>query len=194
MESIERYSGLFQGDEIRLTRRFADFAQGDAIPPNDIRLFSEAQFQQAQAAASSANGMDERPAPFDPSLMIEWSPAWSLRDARFKYLPTSLLYYAYKGPGRDQVGADSNGCAAGNTLEEAIVQGFLELVERDAVGIWWHNRLERPELDVARLDDPYIRDLDASFAERGQRLWLLDITSDLAVPAVFAIAHWIQGG
>ena len=81
------------------------------------------------------------PAPFDRSAKIEWSPVWSLRDERFKYLPTSLLYFFYRGPG--QINADSNGCAAGNTLEEAIVQGFLELVERDAYAIWWYNRLQR---------------------------------------------------
>jgi ribosomal protein S12 methylthiotransferase accessory factor len=43
MEAIERYSGIFQGDEIRMTRRFADFAPGDAIRANDILLFSDAQ-------------------------------------------------------------------------------------------------------------------------------------------------------
>src|SRR5262249_59803690 len=30
MEAIERYSGIFQGDEIRLTRRFTRFPPGDA--------------------------------------------------------------------------------------------------------------------------------------------------------------------
>src|SRR4029077_10282562 len=35
MEAIERYSGIFQGDEIRVTRRFTDFPPGDAILPND---------------------------------------------------------------------------------------------------------------------------------------------------------------
>src|ERR1700761_7354369 len=32
MEAIERYSGIFQGDEIRATRRFSDFKKGEAIP------------------------------------------------------------------------------------------------------------------------------------------------------------------
>jgi len=70
---------------------------------------------------------------------MEWSPVWSLRDNRFRYLPTSTLYFFYRGP--YPYPADSNGCAAGNTREEAIVQGFLELVERDAYAIWWYNRL-----------------------------------------------------
>ena len=35
MEAIERYSGIFQGDEIRVARRFRDFPTGDAVLPND---------------------------------------------------------------------------------------------------------------------------------------------------------------
>jgi len=42
MEAIERYSGIYQGDEIRVARRFEDFAPGEAIHPNDIQHFSEA--------------------------------------------------------------------------------------------------------------------------------------------------------
>ena len=37
-EAIERYSGIFQGDEIRTIRRFVDFPAGDAIHPNDVLL------------------------------------------------------------------------------------------------------------------------------------------------------------
>src|SRR5262245_53316435 len=48
MEAIERYSGIFQGDEIRMTRRFTDFAAGEAIHPNDVLLFSDAQYRRHQ--------------------------------------------------------------------------------------------------------------------------------------------------
>ena len=128
MEAIERYSGIFQGDEIRVKRRFTDFPEGDAVPPNDVMLCSEAQYR-GRAATGRARPGSAGPPPFDPTAEIEWTPAWSLRDERFKYFPTSLVYFFYKGPGADQSIADSNGCAAGNTLEEAIHQGFLELVE-----------------------------------------------------------------
>jgi bacteriocin biosynthesis cyclodehydratase domain-containing protein len=192
MEAIERYSGIFQGDEIRVARRFTDFPPGDAILPNDVLLHSDAQVRRELA---QANGPDEAtpvPTAFDPSAKIEWSPVWSLRDQRFKYLPTSLLYFFYRGPVGYQVHADSNGCAAGNTLEEAIVQGFLELVERDAYAIWWYNRLQRAEVDLGQFDDPYIRDLKTQLAETGRRLWLLDVTSDLGIPTFVTIAHWME--
>jgi bacteriocin biosynthesis cyclodehydratase domain-containing protein len=192
MEAIERYSGIFQADEIRVTRRFTDFAPGDAIPPNDVLLFSEAQSRPDPAPAEDADDAQTEPALFDPSARIEWSPVWSLRDGRFKYLPTSLLYFFYSGPAAFQ--ADSNGCAAGNTLEEAIVQGFLELVERDAYAIWWYNRSQRGEVDLAAINDSYVRDLQTQLGETGRKLWVLDVTSDLGVPTYVAILHWMQNG
>src|SRR5215468_9044438 len=191
MEAIERYSGIFQGDEIRVTRRFTDFPSGDAILPNDVLLFSDAQDRQDQAQMIDADPSMPMPAPFDRSAEIEWSPVWSLRDERFKYLPTSLLYFFYRGPPTAyHVHADSNGCAAGNTLAEAIVQGFLELVERDSYAIWWYNRLQLPEVDLGQFDDPYIRDLKNELAETGRRLWVLDVTNDLGIPSFVSIAHW----
>jgi ribosomal protein S12 methylthiotransferase accessory factor len=191
MEAIERYSGIYQGDEIRVTRRFTDFAPGDAIAPNDVMLYSDAQLREGHAAMS-AGEHSHSPPPFDPNLEMEWSPVWSLRDRRFKYLPTGFLYFFYRGPG--QINADSNGCAAGNTVAEAIVQGFLELVERDAYAIWWYNRLQRPAVDLAHFEDSYIRDLQAQLGEHGRRLWVLDVTNDLKIPTFVGITHWMQDG
>lgn len=187
MESIERYSGIFQGDEIRTARRFTDFDPGDAIHPNDVQLFSEAQFQ--SRLIESPDDSHPVPEPLDPSTKTEWSPVWSLRDKRFKHLPTGLLYFFYGG-----FHTDSNGCAAGNTREEAIVQGFLELVERDAYAIWWYNRLQRAELDLSQFDDSYVRDLQTQFADAGRRLWVLDVTSDLGIPTYVSVMHWMQNG
>jgi ribosomal protein S12 methylthiotransferase accessory factor len=191
MEAIERYSGIYQGDEIRITKRFTDFPPGDAIAPNDVMLYSDAQLREGQAAMT-AGEHSHSPPPFDPNLEMEWSPVWSLRDQRFKYLPTGFLYFFYRGPGA--INADSNGCAAGNTLAEAVVQGFLELVERDAYAIWWYNRLQRPAVDLARFEDSYIRDLQAQLGEHGRRLWVLDVTSDLEIPTFVGITHWMQDG
>jgi oxazoline/thiazoline synthase len=191
MEAIERYSGIFQGDEIRVTKRHMDFASGEVIPPNKVLLFSDTQLRNAQTPTHESND-PQTPISFDRSAKIEWSPVWSLRDKRFKYLPTTLLYFFYTGPAAFL--ADSNGCAAGNTREEAIVQGFLELVERDAYAIWWYNRSQRPEVDLSQFDDSYIRDVRSQFAETGRRLWMLDITGDLGVPTFVAITHWMQNG
>jgi ribosomal protein S12 methylthiotransferase accessory factor len=172
MKAVERHCGIFHGDEIRTSRRFVDFPAGDAILPDDILLSSDT--------------------PFDPSAEIEWSPVWSLRDERFKHVPTGLLYFFHDASA--QFNACSNGCAAGNTVEEAILQGFLELVERDAYAIWWYNRLQRAEIDLDRLGDSYIRDLRTQFAAMGRGLWVLDVTSDIDIPVVMAVSHWNGDG
>jgi ribosomal protein S12 methylthiotransferase accessory factor len=65
MEAIERYSGIFQGDEIRVTR-FTDFPSGDAILRKRL-LFSDAQLR------DRASTIDRRSlAPFDhrPDRMV----------------------------------------------------------------------------------------------------------------------------
>ncbi len=189
MEAIERYCGIFQGNEIRVKRRFVDFKADEGIHPEEIIHYSESQY-----ARSSEGCCDGAPRRFDPSAEMEWSPVWSLRDARFKYVLTSLLYFFHESGCETSFSADSNGCAAGNTLEEAILQGFLELVERDAYAIWWYNRLRRPGIDLDALGDSYVCDLRAAFAAMGRDVWALDVTNDIGIPAVIAVAHWKEQG
>jgi ribosomal protein S12 methylthiotransferase accessory factor len=174
MKAVERHCGIFHGDEIRTRRAFVDFPPGEAILPDDVMLSGDTRF--------------------DPSAEIEWSPVWSLRDECFKHVPTGLSYFFHEPSAKNQFKADSNGCAAGNTAEEAILQGFLELVERDACAIWWYNRLQRAEIDLDRLGDSYIRDLRAQFAAMRRGLWVLDVTSDIDIPVVMAVSHWQEEG
>jgi oxazoline/thiazoline synthase len=199
MEAIERYSGIFQGDEIRVTRRYTDFAPGEAILPNEVLLFSDAQYRKRLAQIPGTElGEGEStptPAPFNRSAETEWSPVWSLRDQRFKFLPTGLLYFFYRGESDiNHINSDSNGCAAGNTREEAIVQGFLELVERDSYAIWWYNRVRRPALDLSRFEDSYVRDLQTQLAATGRKVWVIDITNDLGIPSYVAMSHATENG
>ena len=109
-------------------------------------------------------------------------------------MPTGMLYFFHHDAFGSHIPADSNGCAAGNTREEAIVQGFLELVERDSYAIWWYNRSQRAELDLSQFDDSYVRDLKAQLAATGRKLWVLDITSDLGIPSFVALSYSTNTG
>jgi ribosomal protein S12 methylthiotransferase accessory factor len=86
-----------------------------------------------------------------------------------------------------------NGHAAGNCLEEAILHGFLELVERDAVALWWYNRARRPGVDLASFGEPYFQALESHYRGLGRRLWALDVTTDLGIPAFVALARADSG-
>ena len=189
MEAIERYSGIFQGDEIRVTRRFTDFPPGDAILPNDVLLFSDAQYRRGQAPMVDPD--EHADAGAVRSVGRDRMVAGLVAARRTLQISSDQpVVFFLHGRLRDApIHADSNGCAAGNTLEEAIVQGFLELVERDSYAIWWYNRLQRAEVDLGQFDDSYIRDLRIQLAETGRRLSVLDITSDLGIPSYVALSH-----
>ncbi|MDX2150665.1 MAG: YcaO-like family protein [Bryobacteraceae bacterium] len=90
--------------------------------------------------------------------------------------------------------ADTNGCAAAPTLAEAQFRALLELVERDAVGIWWYNRLRRPEIPIHLLDHiPSVAAALPSLPTLQRSLHFLDVTTDLAVPAVVAVLARLDG-
>ena len=97
MEAIERYSGVFQGDEIRIKRRFKEFPQGEAILANSVLNFSEEQYRRGLAEMPGPDDEPISPYLFDTETEMEWSPVWSLRDKCFRYLPTSVLYFYYAG-------------------------------------------------------------------------------------------------
>src|SRR3546814_62469 len=141
--------------------------------------------------------MGRIPERFRPDAQVEWSPAWSLRDDAERWLPTRYCYFDYRAPDVPDdhafCTADSNGCASGGSLEEAILQAFLEVVERDAISIWWYNRLARREIDPAGLNDAFTDRMRAHYAAKGQQFHLLDLTTDLGIPVVVAVSSTIDG-
>jgi ribosomal protein S12 methylthiotransferase accessory factor len=134
------------------------------------------------------------PLPFNPKERLDWTPVWSITHQQSRYLPTSFLFYNYPTP-PDQFfcWADSNGAAAGCTQEEAMLQGLLELIERDAVALWWYNRVRRPAVDLKTLGDPYISEVQDFYNSRDREFWVLELTSDLGVPAFVAISRRFTG-
>jgi ribosomal protein S12 methylthiotransferase accessory factor len=188
-EALERFSGNFQGDEIRRRASYQQLGAG-AIHPNACMLFSAEQYRRRQEWNARGSHFQHVPELFDEEAQVDWTPVWSLTAREFKYLPTGYLYYGY--PVSRQAHyyyADSNGNAAGNTLEEAILQGFMELVERDSVGLWWYNRLRRPAVDLDSFDEPYIQELRRQYQKLNREVWVLDLTSDLQIPAFAAISR-----
>jgi ribosomal protein S12 methylthiotransferase accessory factor len=188
-EAIERYSAIFQGDEVRIESSYQTL--GDrAIHPNACMNFSQAQYDNRESwNAQCTDPFQKVPEPFDQVREIEWTPVWSLTQQDFKYLPTAYCYFGYPKPSNPDCWADTNGCAAGNTLEEAILHGFLELVERDSVALWWYNRLQKPKVDLESFDEPYFQAITDYYQSLGRELWVIDITGDLNIPTFAAISR-----
>ncbi|GIH60095.1 TOMM precursor leader peptide-binding protein [Microbispora siamensis] len=190
-EAIERYSGVWRGEEPVLKAAHADLEEGLAVHPSDLLLFSDKQYGDRDAWNSDpSHRLHLVPERFRTDLPLDWSRAWSLTADEERLVPAGYAWYGHPDLERHfYCVGDSNGSASGNTLEEAILQGFCEVVERDAVALWWYNRVRRPAFDLDSLKDPYVDTLREFYADMGRSLWLLDLTTDLGVPAFAGVSH-----
>ena len=175
---------------------------GDAVfVPNDVMRFSKQQFADRDQWNAKGSRFNRVPEPLDPDQELDWTPIWSISRQRRCFLPTQLLMMVRRSSGDVRgTNADpwiaigcSNGNAAGNTQEEAVLQGFLELVERDAVAIWWYNRLKCPGIDLASSDDAWIARLIHDYNAIGRDVWALDLTTDLGITSVVALSRNREG-
>ncbi|MFI6902409.1 TOMM precursor leader peptide-binding protein [Nonomuraea sp. NPDC050394] len=192
-EAVERHCGSRLGEEFTLRDSLAGLGP-QAVHPNEVMLFHERQYRDRERWNAGRGGqMDCQfvPEPFDEHAPVEWTPLCSLVTGEQRLLPTQLLYYhgVRQAAGPVFARADSNGNAAGASLEDALVQGFLELVERDAVAQWWYNRTRHPGVDLHAFGDPAITGLAARYRELHREIWVLDLTSDLGVPVMAAVSR-----
>lgn len=194
-EALERYSATFHGDEPRTRARLSELGPA-ALHPNECQLYHERQFADRLRWNAVHPPFQYVCDPLDEDTVVDWTPVWSVTQGRHRMLPTGMLYYSAPPagpPGTCYVRADSNGNAAGASLEDAVLQGFLELVERDAVALWWYNRSRVPGLDLDSFADPWLARTREHHRTLGREVWALDVTSDLGVPAVAALSRVVDG-
>lgn len=105
-----------------------------------------------------------------------WVDGWSLTTGQSMKVPIEYVGLI-GGP---------NGKASGNTLEEAIEHGIMEIFERRAHITVLRNRLIVPTIDPATIPDPLIRQHIAFLEERGIKITLKDLSFDGVLPCVGA--------
>ncbi|CAM5358709.1 hypothetical protein GCM10010329_39510 [Streptomyces spiroverticillatus] len=190
-EAIERYSGVWRGDEAVRRAAYTELDPSTAVHPRSLLHFSEAQLAGRETwNQDPANRLHKVPDPFDESAPVDWARGWSLTHDAERLVPAAYAWYGH--PDLDDhffCISDSNGSAAGNTLEEAILQGLCELTERDAVALWWYNRLRRPAFDMDSLADPYVDQLRSYYDAMDRDLWMIDISFDLGMPVYVAASR-----
>jgi ribosomal protein S12 methylthiotransferase accessory factor len=189
-EALERYSGVYQGDEARVRASKHELGAA-ALAPGDLLNFSTTQYgARDRISTQETERRRSIPEPLDDRIPIDWTPAWSLSRRERRYVPLAYCYAeAPAESGTAFCGPCGNGVAAGTCLEEAALQALLELVERDAVAIWWYSQLRRPAIDLDSFADPYFEALQADYARLGWNVWVLDLTHDLGIPTCVALAH-----
>jgi len=187
-EALERYSWRYSGEESSIKASLNELGD-EAMHPNRLMLFSKSQYRNRAELMKDRMTKHRIPAPFNTHETMDWIRVWNVTRNKPVYLPAALCCQGYPLNGREPTCiADTNGNSAGNVLEEAVLQGFMEVVERDAASIWWYNRLTMPAVDLTSFDDPYITALQEYYETCGKKMWMLSLATDFCVPIFLAVS------
>ncbi|HEX4226014.1 MAG TPA: TOMM precursor leader peptide-binding protein [Pseudonocardiaceae bacterium] len=181
-EAMERLGGQWPwGQRTTVRGSYADLAP-NALDPRTLGLFPPERYQ------------DSDYQPFTEDAVVNWVWAYSFGRSRPVLVPETHAYYRttwQPGTAGDKpfTFEISNGCALGGCLEEAILHGILEIVERDAFLMTWYAQLSLPEVDLANAPDPRIGLVVERIQRTGYRLRVFDMTLTEAIPAFWALAQ-----
>ena len=193
-EAAETVSVCWHGDEAVEIASWNE-VRDRAIYPNDLMGYSDEQYA-TRDQWNAIHGEYERiPPPLADDTPIAWTPARELATGAEILIPAACAYIGFRDEGLDEPFyiADSNGCAVGASEEDAIERGFLELVERDATGLWWYGRRQCPAVHPADVEATGIGHVIEWHRHGGRSLQFLDITSDLGIPVCVAVSADADG-
>jgi len=187
-EVVERYAIHFYDEDAVVFDSYANLTkQGlNVLAPDKLQFFSDAQL-------ASEGTIFRR---FTEDMRLGWAEGVSLITGKPILVPAQLLFFGYKfRPGEKRLTyASSSGCACASSLEEALLKGIYENVERDAVMITWYARISPPALSID--SSPYLTELceTRGYSESGQSYNLRYISLDIDMPVIMGIAKITIGG
>jgi len=183
LEGLERYAGTHRRRRSDLVVGSYDELAADALDPRSCGLYSDNTYR-----------TDPFIEPFDSSRPMRWVWGHSLRDNRPLLVPARMVYYSAGMQSDNFVLECSNGCAIGSCLEEAVLFGLLELMERDAFLLAWYGRATLPEIDLTSFDSGAVRSMVDRAGLLGYDIRAFDTRIDLGVPVVTGMAVRQDGG
>ncbi|EPE94580.1 hypothetical protein RGCCGE502_28768 (plasmid) [Rhizobium grahamii CCGE 502] len=124
----------------------------------------------------------------DPDEEVDWGLGCDLLTNRTVYVPVDAA--VLDRTRRNRFWMSSDGLASGNTLDEAILHGVLERIERDAYCLWQigseDSRLASC-IDPTCINDPVLDGLIARVEGAGLDIRLFNMTTGLGVPSITAV-------
>jgi ribosomal protein S12 methylthiotransferase accessory factor len=164
MEGVERYSSELHDRRVHLAPFQEMFAHGRVLDPKDLILPKEAEVDR----------------------LMPWIEGYDIANDEQIIVPAHAVFHPlppnYRGPFR----TNTNGLASGNTFEEAVFHALSEVIERDAWSLVEACRDTGP--CVENIDDETLADMQKKFADAQVDVRVRDITSDIGIPTMAAVA------
>jgi ribosomal protein S12 methylthiotransferase accessory factor len=164
MEGIERYSSELHDRRTHFAPYQEMFAHGRVLDPKDLILPKEA----------------------DLDRSITWVEGYDITNDEEVIVPAQAVFHPLPPHTGQLFRTSTNGLASGNTLEEAVFHALCEVIERDAWSLVEASR--NTGASVVNIDDPTCRAMQKKFSDAQVEVLVRDITSDLGIPTMAAIA------
>ena len=165
MEAVERYSSEFQKTDKSRTvlGTYDEVSNGKtAIDPKSLIL----------------------PGLLMTGTKLDWIDGFDLMHKKEVLLPCNAVFHPYISPFK-LFRSNTNGLASGNTLEEAIFHGLMEVVERDALSVAEATRDPGKEITVTKKDG-LVFEIYEKFGKANIDVKLWYLPTDSGIPTVLA--------
>jgi ribosomal protein S12 methylthiotransferase accessory factor len=185
LEALERFAGHeARGKRASVRGTYAEISAkfgGRCLHPSVYDLHTTAQYERESYELQR----------YSDDLPFDWCWGYSTRRREPVLVPSQLVYYWLpEGEGRPVnrfLYDSSSGCAMGASVEEAMLHGIYEIVERDAYLTSWYARLPPRRIDLSTLRDPDALALIARARAEGFDIHLFDMRLDIDIPSVWGM-------
>jgi YcaO-like protein with predicted kinase domain len=178
-----RASAAMEATELAVAERLPD--GGVLASVSELSASGSALVDLSQVARCQPHRLD----PDEPLLWVEGRELFSGKTLMVPWALVGLDHRVAPKGYHDAFEVATDGLASGNTPAEAVLHGICELIERDAFAqleLMQPRKLQHLRRSVVT-PGPQLQGLLDRIARRGLELRLFEMTSDIAVPAYFAV-------
>ncbi len=113
------------------------------------------------------------------NLPLKWTPGYNLTRKKQILIPFDWFFAIN----------EFNGPSAGNCVEEALIQGICEIVERHTSSLVSNRKLKVAAIQPQSATDTLVREMLEKYKTAGINLYLSDFSLDTGIPTVAALAY-----
>lgn len=180
-ETFERTSNAFYKKSDLVFSSFSKLKQKslNAVNPEDFSGFSQNQLKKEYLAKTKV----------DKDSVLGWTRGKSLITGKKILIPAQTVYTPYKYENGETIIRlpITTGAAAHTDFGRALYRGICEVIERDAFMIFYLNKLSPPIVNLENSFDGCFKPIVKSIERYNLEVYVLDITTDIPVPAFLTL-------
>jgi YcaO-like protein with predicted kinase domain len=130
---------------------------------------------------------------YAPDDIFHWVSGYDLICQEEILAPACAVYHPFHLDDKPVINTHTDGIASGNTMEEAVFHGLMEVIERDA---WSIAKFSGDACDAVTIEDrpenQFLIEIADKFNRTNIEIVAKDITSDIGIPVIAAFSQDLE--